>query len=235
MHESFSCEDGPPRRGLGQRPTHSLERRDLDVRSLHWQPQQQKHCQSLPASELCVAPSIRRAAKSWICADTARYSGHIPPGDTVRRHPRCRCASLTSRMPRHFTISFCIFSANARALRVCQAAHSPAFQVMEFGGLVNKWHHSDTARTATLPSLAKRRLQCDKPSTHLSTDMIYPQQKTHLPKQRNIELSKKWCRSKEVGTAQNALWVLGRGRRCACRLLQNPFATQWASDDTSPR
>ena len=165
-----------------------------------------------------MSPSIRHAAKSCNCADAARDSGHILPGDTVRRHPRCRCANLTSRMSRHFTISFCIFSAKPRALRICQEAHSPAFQVMEFGVLVNKWQHSDTGRTATLPSLAKRRLQWDKPSTHLSTDMIYPQQATHLPKQRNIELPKNWCRSKEVGTAQTALWVLVLGHRFACGL-----------------
>ena len=162
-----------------------------------------------------MSPSVRRAAKSWICADTARCSGHIPPASTGRKYHSLRCPNLTSRMSRHFTISFCIFSANARALRVCQAAHSPAFQVMEFGGLVNKWHHSDTARTATLPSLAKRRLQCDKPSTHLSTDMIYPQQTTHLPKQRNVELPKEMMQNQTRGNCTSSV-VGPRSRSQVC-------------------
>ena len=107
-----------------QRPTHSLDTLHIDVPRSDWHPQQHRARQSLPASELCVDPSIRRAAKSWICADAASCSCHIPPGGTVRRHLRCRCPSLNNRMPRHFTISFYIFSAKARVLRVCQAAHS---------------------------------------------------------------------------------------------------------------
>ena len=157
------------------RPTHSLDTLHIDVPHSDWHPQQHRARQSLPASELCVGPSIRHAAKSWICADAASYSGHILPGDTVRRHPRSRCANLTSRMSRHFTISFYIFSAKARALRVCQAARRPAFQVMEFGVLGSKRQHSDSARTATQPFLAKRRLQLGMATTHVVTDVcLYP-------------------------------------------------------------
>ena len=96
------------------RPTHCLDTRRIDVVPPHWHPQQPKTRQSLDAPELCVAPSIRRAVKSCTCADAACYSCHTLPGGTVRRHPRCRCADSTSRMARHFTIPFCIVSANAR-------------------------------------------------------------------------------------------------------------------------